>query len=418
MLGRRAMRVLILSQYYWPEPIPKPVELAEALRRAGDDVTVITGLPNYPSGRLYPGYRLRLLERENVNEVRVLRTFEYPYHGTRALGRIANYLSFMLSALLGALFAPKIDVIYVWHPPLTVGVAAWLIARLRRIPFVYDVQDIWPEAAVLSGILRPGRVVRWLSRLERFVYRRADHLLVVTEGARQNLISKGVPPAKVSVMPHWFDEKVFRPEAATARTAVRAAHGWQERFVVLFAGNLGLVQGLETVVRAAEVLPGDATILIVLVGDGSDKPRLQELVSSLKLGTRVQFLERQPLQQMPELMAAADCLLVHLKHSELSNYVIPTKTLAYLAGAQPILMAMRGAAADLVREAGAGLVIDPENPSALASGMLELANLSAERRSAMGRSGRDYLERHLSREVILPRYRAMLARLIGGRSNA
>jgi len=128
------MRILILSQYYWPETDSKPSELAQSLRAAGDEVTVITGFPDYPSGRLYDGYSLGLLRRESVDGIPVVRTFEYPYHGTRSLGRMANYLSFLVSAPLGGLLAPKADVMYVWHPPLTIGVAAWLIARLRRIP--------------------------------------------------------------------------------------------------------------------------------------------------------------------------------------------------------------------------------------------------------------------------------------------
>lgn len=409
------MRALILSQYYWPEPIPKPVELAEALQRLGDEVTVITGFPNYPSGQLYPGHRLRMIKTERIRGIPVIRTFEYPYHGTRALGRMLNYLSFMLSAPLGALFSRKFDVIYVWHPPLTVGVAAWVIARLRGVPFVYDVQDIWPEAAVLSGVLRPGRLVSFLSLLERFIYRRASHLIAVTDGARQNLISKGVSPARVSVMPHWFDEAIFRPEAVEARARIRAQNQWVGRFVVMFAGNVGLVQGLETVVRAAKMLATDSNVLIVVIGDGADRSRLGDLVSILGVQDRVQFVDRQPLEQMPFWMAAADCLLVHLKHSELSNYVIPTKTLAYLASAQPILMAMRGAAADLVQKSGAGVVVEPESPSALAEGIVRLSQMSDDARAAMGRAGREYLRSNLSREVVLPRYRALLAGLAEGR---
>lgn len=406
------MRVLILSQYYWPEPIPKPAELAQALRQAGDEVAVITGYPNYPAGRLYDGYSLCLVQRESIDGVPVFRTFEFPYHGTRALGRVANYVSFMLSAPLGSFWTPRVDAIYVWHPPLTVGVAAWIIARLRGIPFVYDVQDIWPEAAVLSGILKPGFVVSCLSKLERFVYQRADHLFAVTAGARSNLISKGVPPAKVSVMPHWFDESIFRSEAQGAREEVRKTWGWSGKFIALFAGNLGLVQGLETIVRAAEHLHTDENVKIVFVGDGSDKNRLVELVDFLKLQERVQFIERQPMERMPEFMAAADCLLVHLKHSELSNYVIPTKTLAYLASGRPIIMAMLGAAADLVRVADAGIVLPPEDPALLAAGIRELSNLREDERLAMGRRGRDYLERHLSKEIIVPKYRAVLAGLV------
>lgn len=405
------MRVLILSQYYHPEPIPKPVELAQALREAGDEVTVITGFPDYPSGVLYPGYRLGLVRREKIQGISVLRTYEYPYHGTRALGRFANYVSFMLSAPLGALRAATTDVMYVWHPPLTVGVAAWMIARLRGIPFVYDVQDIWPEAAVLSGILKPGIVVRCLSGLERFVYRRADHILVVTEGARQNLISKGVAPDKVTVMPHWFEPALFEGSETADREQTRREHGWDGKFVAVFAGNLGLVQGLETIVRAAECLRAEPGIRVAFVGDGADKSRLVQIVAALGLQESVQFVARQPMTRMPAILAAADALLVHLKWSELSNYVIPTKTLAYLASGKPIVMAMHGAAADLVRDAGSGYVVPPEHPGALAEGIRKLAAASSPERERMGQSGQAYLRQHLARDVVVPRYRAILQRL-------
>lgn len=406
------MRVLILSQYYHPEPIPKPVELAHALREAGDDVTVITGFPNYPSGLLYPGFRLGLVRREEIDGIQVLRTFEYPYHGTRAIGRFANYVSFMLSAPLGCLLAPKLDAIYVWHPPLTVGVAAWVIARLRGIPLLYDVQDIWPEAAVLSGILKPGLVVRCLSRLELFVYRRADHILAVTEGARQNIIAKGVPAEKVTAMPHWFDPGIFENTAAQDREKTRRQYGWEGKFVAVFAGNLGLVQGLETIVLAAELLREDPRIRVAFVGDGADRARLVGLVASLNLEASVQFVERQPMERMPAIMAGADALLVHLKWSALSNFVIPTKTLAYLASGKPIVMAMHGAAADIVQAAGAGYTVPPEDPNALAEGIRKLAAAPEEEQARMGQAGMAYLRRHFARDVVVPRYRALLERMV------
>src|SRR5262249_20156960 len=155
-------------------------------------------------------------------------------------------------------------------------------------------------SVVASGLLRDGPWVRALARLERFVYRRADHLLVLTEGARQNLISKGVAPGKVSVMPNWGDEALFKPAGDKARCGVREQYGWEGRFVVLFAGNVGLVQGLDTVVRAASQLPDEKQVLLVLMGDGTDKQRLQELASSLGVNGRLQFVERQPMERMPE----------------------------------------------------------------------------------------------------------------------
>ena len=406
------MRFLILSQYYKPEPIPKPSDLAQALKERGHEVVVITGFPSYPKGRLYEGYRLRLLQREMIDGIPVVRTFEYAYHGRRALGRFLNYFSFMVSAPLGLFLAPHFDVIYVWHPPLTVGIAAWLISLLRRVPFVYDVQDIWPEAAVLSGILKPGFVVRCLSRIEKFVYRRADHLLVVTPGAKDNLVSKGVRPEKITPMPHWIDEERFAFQDESQRDPVRREQHWEGRFVVLFAGNLGLVQGLDTVIECAALCAQEARALFVFIGDGANQSVLENLAKAKGLlGRNIQFIERQPMEKMPRFLGAADALLVHLKRSELSNYVIPSKTLAYLASGKPILMAMEGAAADLVREAKAGVVVAPECPPDMAAAVRELSGMTPQALRAFGENGRSYLVAHFAKQTVVPLYEALLARV-------
>lgn len=405
------MRVLVLSQYYAPEPVPKPAELAQALAERGHSVAVVTGFPNYPAGKLYKGFRLGLFKREKIDGIPVTRTYEFPYHGTSVVGRIFNYLTFMLSAPIGSLFAPPCDAIYVWHPPLTIGLAAWMIARLRGVPFVYDVQDIWPESAVLSGLLREGWLVRMMSRLERFVYRRADFLLVVTEAARENLIAKGVDPAKIAAMPHWVDEKLFAEGGEGASSHLREQYGWKDRFVVLFAGNVGLVQGLETVVRAAGHLQKASEILIVLVGDGNDKERLLGLANRLGLNDHIRFIDRQPMEKMPEFMAASDALLVHLKQSKLSRLVIPTKTLAYLAAGKPILMAMDGAAAKLVTAAGAGIVVSPEDSIALSEAIRSVSAMPHEERGAMGERGRQYLLENLSKQKVISQYEEILQRV-------
>lgn len=398
------MRVLILSQYYDPEPVPKAGELARELRDRGHDVEVITGFPNYPSGDLYDGYKLALMQRTTIDGIPVRRTYEYPYHGTSAIKRLVNYWSFVFSAPLGSLLMRRADVMYVWHPPLTIGVAAWLISRLRGIPFVYDVQDIWPETAVLSGMLKDGFVVRMMARLEKFVYRRAKHILCVTEGARQNLIGKGVPPEQVTVMPHWIDESLF------ASSSVAGEPG-PDAFVALFAGNIGMVQGLDTVVRAASLLTAADRIRIVMVGDGADKARLVALAKELGVGEdRLQFVDRQPMSEMPRFMAAAGALLVHLRRSELSRYVIPTKTLAYLAAGKPVLMAMEGAAADLVRDAGAGVIVPPDEPQQLVDALRRLAAMPEAERERYGVAGRAYLQQNLTKQKVIPQYEEVLRR--------
>lgn len=409
------MRVLILSQYYTPEPVPKPSELAGALRTRGHQVSVLTGYPNYPSGDVYPGFRLRPVERTVVDGISVVRAFEYPYHGTRAIGRMLNYASFMITAPLASLFSPACDVIYVWHPPLTVGVAAAIIARLRGVGFVYDVQDIWPESALLSGLMKDGPLIRFMSWLERIVYRQADHLFVVTAGARDNLLAKGVPPAKVSVANHWVDPQLFAPAGQDVRAAARLEHGWNDRFVVLFAGNIGLVQGLDTVIDAAAALPADSSAVIAIVGDGTDRRRLQDLVAARGLRDRVQFLDRRPPEAMSPLFAGADALLVHLRKSELSRLVIPSKTLAYLAAERPIIMAMTGAAADVVTAAGAGVVLPSEDPARLVNAIETIRAMPAADRQAMGTRASAYLTAHFAKDVVIPGYEATLQRVAAER---
>ena len=399
-----AMKVLILSQYYKPEPIPKPSELAEFLLERGHAASVVTGFPNYPSGVLYPDFKLSLVRREVLDGIPTVRTFEFPYHGMNSLGRVLNYLSFMITAPLGSFFLPKCDVMYVWHPPLTVGVAAWLIARLRGIPFVYDVQDIWPESVVLSGMIKNRLVIRVLSMLERFIYSRADHILVVTKGARNNLLEKGVNPDNVSVMPHWIDETKSARIDDETRQSIRQAFGWTHKFVSVFAGNIGVVQGLETAVRAAALLPRDSGFLISLIGAGADRKRLQELASSLDVNDRIQFIDRRPAEEMPAIMEASDALLVHLKNAPMGDWVIPTKVFAYLSAGKPILMAMGGAAAEMVKDSGAGIITRAEDAAALSQGIRSLCDLSPERRASMGRRGQEYLATNFSKRMVLAHY--------------
>lgn len=405
------MRILILTIYHDPEPIPKTGELARELQRRGHDVTVVTSFPHYPRGELYPGYRLRPWTREIRDGVRILRTYIYPYHGTRAGLRMLNYGTWMLSSLLAVWLTPRCDVIYVWHPPLTVGVSAWTISRLKRAPFVYDVQDLWPESAVASGLLQPGRLVDLMHRLADWVYTRADRLLVVSGATARYLEERGVDRAKVSVARHWFDQAAFA--AGDAARDVRAEFGLQGRFVVVFAGNLGLVQGLETVIAAAAELRGDGVTLL-LVGDGADRARLEREAARLGL-VNVVFAGQHPASAMPDFFRAADALLVHLRPSMIAAHAIPTKILAYLAAGKPIICAVPGAAAELVTAAAAGPVVPPGEPHALAATIRELAALPPETRERMGASGRCHLERHFRKDRVIDEYEAVLRELAEAR---
>lgn len=385
------------------------------MREAGHQVEVVTSFPNYPEGELYPGHELRGVARETISKIPVWRTYIIPDHGRGLLGRLLNYGSFMLSGILGGLLAFPFDVVYVWHPPLSVGVTAAVVGFLRGRPFVFDVQDVWPDSAIATGFLRPGRVVRWMSRLERIVYRWAGHILVVTDAAKENLMAKGVPEEKLSVLPHWYDDESIRTAPADARDTIRAKEGWGGRFVMMFAGNLGMMQGLDTIVRASRRLAQGTRILIVFVGDGSDRARLQELTKELGVEGDVRFVERVPSDEMGSYFRAADALLVHLRSTAVSEMVIPSKTMAYLAAAKPVIMANVGASATLVEKAGAGVAVPPDDPEALARAMESIAGRSDEERAELGRRGRRYFEEHFTQARVLPRYISMLEAVAAGR---
>jgi colanic acid biosynthesis glycosyl transferase WcaI len=408
------VRVLILSQYYRPEPVLKPSELAEELVRRGHEVQVLTGIPNYPTGALAEGYRLRPIRRESLGGVPVTRVFEIPYHGGSAAGRIANYVSFMLAAIIAVPFVARPDVIYVWHPPLTLGVPASILGRIYGAPFVYDVQDIWPDEAIMSGILKEGRVAEVLRWLERFVYRRADHLIVITEAARTNLLAKGVPTEKISVLPHWIYKDLSLVTNEEHRGRGRQLLQVKDEFVVTFAGNIGYLQKLETLLSAAAELRDRPLITFRIIGDGAERPRLEALARRMNL-SNVTFMGARPIAQMPDLLAASDALLVHLRAGPMTDLVLPAKTLAYLLAARPLIVAMTGAAAELVKECGAGLVIPPEDPAALARAVLELFALPAPDRAAMGTRGQRCAETRFSREALIGRHEELLERVASKR---
>ena len=400
------MRVLILSQYYAPEPVPKPHELAVGLVRRGHQVVALSAIPNYPHGSFYDGYRLQPWAWESMDGVRILRLPLFPDHGRGAMRRILNYTSFMASScLLGPAFSGGVDVIYVWHPPLTVGASAWLISLARRAPFVYGVHDLWPEAVEATGMVKSKRVLGWISKLERFVYRRAAAITVVSPGYKRNLISKGVPPDKVHVLTDWANESIFHPMSPDGALAKET--GMAGRFNVLFGGNMGLAQALDTIVEAAQSLSHIPDLQFVFAGDGVDKARLESAVAKREL-TNVRFLGGQPPERMPQLYALADVLLAHYKRDPLFEISIPGKLFNYMGCQRPVLMASEGDAADIVTAAGAGLACRAEDPEALAKTVLRLYEMSPEERAGMGASGRQALLKQYSKDVLLPRYEDVL----------
>jgi lipopolysaccharide/colanic/teichoic acid biosynthesis glycosyltransferase len=408
------MRILYATQWFEPEPILKGIYFAKLMREQGHDVRVVTGFPNYPGGKLYPGYRLKLFRRDAMDDVPVDRVPLYPSHSRSAFGRILNYVSFAASlTVYGIFMRRRVDVLYAYHPPLTVGLAAAIVAAVRRIPLVYDIQDLWPDTLAASGMVSNRAALRVVGAACRWVYARADRIIVQSPGFKRVLVERGIPATKVDVIYNWANEL----EARSRGDGNLSAFSLTGRFNVVYAGTMGPTQGLDTVLRAAKLIEqSEPRVQIILVGGGIEVESLQALAA--KIGaTSVRIMPRMPQSEIGDLLAAADLLLVHLKDEPLFRLTIPSKAQFYLAMGKPILMGIRGDAAELIEKAGAGVVVEPQDARALANAVLDLVRLPKDELSAMGARGRIFYERELSAAVGIRHTLAILDCAIAARKS-
>jgi glycosyltransferase involved in cell wall biosynthesis len=389
-------RLLFLSQWFDPEPGAKGLVFTRELVKQGFEVEVLTGFPNYPGGKVYPGYKVKLLQREVIDGVHITRVPLYPNHDQSAIKRVLNYASFAASALFYGLFiAKRADVMYAYHPPLTVGITASILRIVRRIPVVYDIQDMWPDTLRATGMLNNARILRWVAVICDWVYRRVDHIVVLSPGFKRLLVQRGVPESKLSVVYNWADEASLVAPVGEIATEFPG----QNQFRILFAGNMGKAQALDTVLQAAELLQHkSSSVCWVMLGGGVEVERLK-LEASRRQLNNVVFLPAVPMAQVGAYLQAADALLVHLRKDPLFEITIPSKTQAYMAAGKPLLMAVDGDAADLVKQSDGGVVAESENAKALAQAAAELANTSSADLAAMGHRAKTYYQQRLGLAV-------------------
>lgn len=389
------MRVLMLTQWFDPEPTFKGLAFARELKRQGHEVEVLTGFPNYPGGTLYPGYRIQALRRETRDGISIIRVPLYPSHDGSSMKRILNYASFALSAaLLGPFLVKRADVMYVYHPPATVAFPAIMLKLIRRIPFVYDIQDLWPDTLRATGMVNSTLFLKLVDLWCRFTYRVADRIAVLSPGFKMKLQERGVPAEKIDVIYNWCDEtQIVMTDRSVAERQEPLMAG---RFNVVFAGTMGKAQAIEAVLDAAAIIVERAPqVQFVFIGGGIEVERLRKITSERKQDN-VLFLPRRPLSAVGSVFSMADVLLVHLKDDRLFEITIPSKTQAYLAAGRPVLMAVRGDSAEIVKKAEAGLTCAPEDSRVLAEAVEAMAKMTREQLEAMGANGKRYYERELS----------------------
>ena len=408
------MRILLVCQYFPPEigaPQARLSALAKAWAADGDLVTVLTGMPNYPTGVVPPAYRGAIRRQERRDGYRVVRTWVYATPNKGVARRTIGHLSFMVSSvLLGRRASGPADTVVVSSPTFFSIGGAWLLARLKRARLVIEVRDLWPALFAELGVLTNRRLIGLLERLELAAYAAADAVVVVSDGFRANLIERGVPPSKVHTIRNGAALDRFDP-ATPANLAARASLGaGASDCLVLYAGTHGLSQGLPAVADAAAHL-ADEAIHVAFVGEGADKARLQGRAHELGL-RNVTFAPSVPSEGMPGLLAAADICLVPLRDVPLFSTFIPSKMFEYMAAGKAIIGSVAGEAAQILREAGA-IVVPPEDGAALAEAIRALA-ADPVRRHAMGLQGRSHVERFFDRLALAREYRKILG-MPGGR---
>jgi colanic acid biosynthesis glycosyl transferase WcaI len=407
------VKILYVSQYFPPEmgaPAARAAELSRHWARMGHEVTVLTGFPNHPTGVVPEEWRSRLHQlryTETVDGVRVVRTWLWPLPNRKAHERIRSYTSFCVSAAVSGLALDKADVIIATSPQLLCALSGWWLAFWKRVPFVFEVRDLWPESLAAVGAGSEGTLLhRTLGAIAGFLYQRADRIVVVSPAFKEHLIRHwNVPAARISIVENGVETDLFR--LVPAAMEVRKQLKLEGRFLICYIGTMGNAHGLETLVVAAEKLrTALPNAMFLLIGEGAEKERIVELAVARGL-TNIQFLGQQPREQIPAYISAADLCLVMLKKTELFKTVIPTKLLEYMACERPVIVAVDGQSRKIVEEADAGIFVEPENSEALVKAILDLAEDHA-RRGQMGANGRQYIINKVSREKTAQDYISVL----------
>lgn len=397
-------------------PAARAAELARHWCAAAHEVSILTGFPNHPTGVVPEEWKARLHRltyNESLDGVNVHRTWLWPLPNRKSHERIRNYVSFCLSAALRGMSLSRPDVIIGTSPQLLVAVAARWLAGVKRVPFIFEVRDLWPESLTAVGIGSENSLLhRSLAAIASFLYRRSDHIVVVTPAFKRHLIERWhVPEGKISIVENGVETSLFTRCSADKTRSLRRELGLNGKFLVGYVGTLGMAHGLETLLEAASQLQKkNAVIHFLLIGEGAEKERIRNLAVSRSLGN-VTFIDQQPRETIPALISTFDAALVLLRKTDVFKTVIPTKMLEFMSCACPVILGVEGQARQVLEEAKAGIAIEPENPAKLVEAIEKLvANPSLGR--SWGQNGREYAVRNLSRQSTAERYIVILEQVL------
>lgn len=400
------MQILFLTHYFPPEvnaPASRTYEHCREWVREGHDVTVVTNTPNHPKGEIYPGYRNRLFQKEEMDGIRVIRMLTYVTANEGIVKRTLNYFLFLIMSVLTVPFFPRCDIVVSTSPQFFAGLAGYAVSRLKRVPWVLEIRDLWPESILSVGAISNPTVIATLERLEAFAYEKADAIVSVTDAFKPHIEARG-GRGKVSVIKNGADLSLF---TAVPRDRTFADElGINGKFVAAYVGTHGMAHGLDTILDAARRLDGQSRVVFLLVGEGSEKRRLEQKRDALGL-TNVIMLGQQPKDSMPRIWSVADVSLVLLRKLDLFTTVIPSKIFESMAMAKPVILGVLGESRSLIDESGAGVGFEPEDAEALARVVEKMAS-DAALYGQMAEQGPKYVREHFDRRKLAQRYLSLL----------
>lgn len=351
------MKIVYITQHFPPEigaAQGRAYDMSSNLANLGHDVHVLTTFPNSKPIK-------KVFKKEKVNQLTVYRSFRIRDTKTSSIRRLANYLSFMVSSCLSGLFIKKPDVIYATSPQLFQGVTGYFLSKVHKTKFVFEIRDLWVDFAELLGQFENKKLLNLARKLESFLYKKADHIIVVTQGYKQRLIDQGIPEEKVTVIPNGVNPNTLNQVTAPQTLSVKQQFNLENKFLVLYAGNIGAAQGLDTIISAAEQLKDDTSITFMIIGEGVEKQSLIDRAKSLKL-TNILFVDSKKKEELISYYEAADIGIVSLKKHPLFEITIPSKVFDYMSMSTPVLIGVNGEAREIVEKHHAGFYFEPENP--------------------------------------------------------
>lgn len=408
------MRILIIKQLFYPEPTARSLDFALELSKNGHTVQVLTGFPSYPEGKIYPGYKQKFIKKETIQGIEVIRIPIIPDQSERAVFRIINYLSYAIAAsFIGLWYVKKHDIAFAYHGALPVGIPAMINKIFRKTPFVYDINDLWPDTLVATGMLKNKFILRIVDKWCKITYNSAKHLTVLSNGFKEKLASRGVNKDKISIIHHWSRDKALDKDQKIPNNILAKFNSGH--FHILYAGNIGLAQSLDNVIKAFEILEHKyPAIHFHLLGDGVERQNLIDLVQKKSL-SNIHFLDRVDSSEVAKYLSCTDALLVHLKDEPLFRITIPSKIIAYLNAGKPILLGLKGDAQEIIEESNAGVVFQPDNAEDLAQKITQLYQMSPQERTKMSENAKQYYFDHFTIEENTKKYIHLMEEIVNER---